>query len=260
MENASKALLMAGGILITILIVSLFVYAWNSYTEYNNTQDELKNVENLAKFNEQFVGYDRDDISGYELISLANKIADYNMRYSNLDDANSNDKYTPITMMIDLNTPGVNPSFSELVSYDNGGPYFFTNNEYTQSNVRNEIKDFITNATQMENLFGGSEKASKVARNIRSLVKADVEAQYRAQGMTDKQIEDKIRADYKQITGEDKSFDEIQDYIGNNAENVKAYYEYYQFKRIIFRCTNIEYDDISGRISRLDFEFTGEIE
>ncbi len=34
MENASKALIMAGGILITILVVSLLVLFWNQVSDY----------------------------------------------------------------------------------------------------------------------------------------------------------------------------------------------------------------------------------
>lgn len=38
------------------------------------------------------------------------------------------------------------------------------------------------------------------------------------------------------------------------------YYEYYQFKKGIFECTNIEYDDTYGRVSLIEFKFTGDIE
>ena len=54
----------------------------------------------------------------------------------------------------------------------------------------------------------------------------------------------------------------MQGDIGNNGEKIYAYYEYYQFKRMKFKCENakIAYDDASGRISYMEFTTTGEIE
>ncbi len=49
MENASKALIMAGGMLLAILIVSLLIYAWSLFSEYQASQDSLADVEDTAK-------------------------------------------------------------------------------------------------------------------------------------------------------------------------------------------------------------------
>ena len=59
MENASKALIMAGGMLLAILLVSLFLYAWSLISDYQASQDSLTEIEDTAKFNEQFAQYDR---------------------------------------------------------------------------------------------------------------------------------------------------------------------------------------------------------
>ena len=37
------------------------------------------------------------------------------------------------------------------------------------------------------------------------------------------------------------------------------YYEYMQFKRGVFECTNLEYDNVSGRVKTIEFKFTGKI-
>ena len=93
MENASKALIIASSILLAILLISLVLYARSSVSEYQNSKLELDRVENLAKFNDQFAQYDRKDVAGYELISLANKIADYNLKYSK--NGKNNEGYSP---------------------------------------------------------------------------------------------------------------------------------------------------------------------
>ena len=102
MENASKALIMAGGMLLAILIVSLLIYAWSLFSEYQASQDSLADVEDTAKFNEQFANYDRDDVQGYELISLVNKIIDYNYRKSDDGEAKNNNKYSPIKITVNF--------------------------------------------------------------------------------------------------------------------------------------------------------------
>ena len=57
----------------------------------------------------------------------------------------------------------------------------------------------------------------------------------------------------------DKVYQQIND---SNGEKIYSYYEYYQFKRMKFKCevSNIKYDDVSGRISYMEFTATGEIE
>lgn len=47
-----------------------------------------------------------------------------------------------------------------------------------------------------------------------------------------------------------------------NDASIMKYYEYYQFKRGIFKCTStdITYDQSTGRVSTIKFTFTGKIE
>ena len=47
---------------------------------------------------------------------------------------------------------------------------------------------------------------------------------------------------------------------GNNYYKYACiYYEYMQFKRGVFKCTNLEYDSVTGRVIKIDFLFTGKI-
>ena len=54
MENASKALLMAGGILITLIIISAFVLMFNQIGDYEKAQSSNEKELQLAKFNLDF--------------------------------------------------------------------------------------------------------------------------------------------------------------------------------------------------------------
>ena len=57
MENATKALLMAAGVLIGLMVISLGVSLYMSLSEYvESTQDEIAMTE-IKEFNEQFTKY-----------------------------------------------------------------------------------------------------------------------------------------------------------------------------------------------------------
>ena len=65
---------------------------------------------------------------------------------------------------------------------------------------------------------------------------------------------------YKSITNDNtvKTYDEMVNKVKNTA-SIYQYYEYSQFKKGIFECTGIEYDDITGRVKTINFNFTGKI-
>lgn len=48
--------------------------------------------------------------------------------------------------------------------------------------------------------------------------------------------------------------------IENLKEYVYTYYEYIQFKRAKFNCINVEYNQQTGRIIKMEFEFNGKFE
>ena len=83
MENASKALMIAGGVILAMLIIAVLVFAWGQFSEYFERDKDLSEINDVTEFNLLFTNYDRDDVRGYDILSLANKVADYNFRFSN---------------------------------------------------------------------------------------------------------------------------------------------------------------------------------
>lgn len=121
MENASKALLIAGAILILIILISLLLVVRNNITSFNASQDELQMTTDRAKFNEQFTRYNRDDVEGYELISLVNKVIDYNEKVSNKSYEGNNFQAEAISLAVTLwkdNTERDNV-VTNLLTFDN---------------------------------------------------------------------------------------------------------------------------------------------
>lgn len=80
MENISKALTIAAGILIAIMIVSLFTFGFSRLTRYQNRQAAEKNAEQVNEYNNQFYAYDKKVVSGYKMVSLAHLAIDVNYR------------------------------------------------------------------------------------------------------------------------------------------------------------------------------------
>ena len=95
MENASKALIMAGSVLIALIIISLLVAFFGQLRNLQNTTDDVEKEEQVYEFNKQYDVYARN-VYGSELLSLANKIIDYNKTES------ENDGYTKIELYITI--------------------------------------------------------------------------------------------------------------------------------------------------------------
>ena len=77
MENASKALIMAGSILISIILIGLLVYGYRQLSDLEQTRTDSEDNEKLAEYMREFEQYNRT-LYGSELLSLANLQEDYN--------------------------------------------------------------------------------------------------------------------------------------------------------------------------------------
>lgn len=82
MENATKALLIAAGILFAILTIGVLMYTWNELGSYTSQVEEEKKIEQLTAFNKQYEVYQRQLLRGNDVASLINKVRDNNKKYS----------------------------------------------------------------------------------------------------------------------------------------------------------------------------------
>ena len=80
MENASKALIMAGSVLIALMIIGALILMFGNLTSYQGTDTQSTRSAQVTEFNNQFETYNRDDVRGSDLYSLLNKVIDYNRR------------------------------------------------------------------------------------------------------------------------------------------------------------------------------------
>ena len=79
MENASKALIIAGAILLAILIISLgiMIYQQASGVVNNNAMSEV----DINSFNQKFIQYTGTNVRGAQVNSLLNQIQTNNVTY-----------------------------------------------------------------------------------------------------------------------------------------------------------------------------------
>lgn len=84
MENASKALIMAGSVLIGILIMSLAVYLFVDFGTTSAQINEQNAQTQITQFNSKFTSYqNRNDITIYDIITLAAYAKENNKYYDN---------------------------------------------------------------------------------------------------------------------------------------------------------------------------------
>lgn len=97
MENATKALEIAGGVLISLLVIGVIVYFYNNLSSLKQTEENSLAEQQATDFNKDYETYNRDDVYGSELLSLANKMHDYNYKESD------NKGYEKIEMSVKFN-------------------------------------------------------------------------------------------------------------------------------------------------------------
>ena len=73
MENATRALLMAAGVLIGIIIISVMVITLQKTGNVSQSYDKTVQTEEITKFNSNFTKYlGRQDLTIHEVVTITN--------------------------------------------------------------------------------------------------------------------------------------------------------------------------------------------
>ena len=92
MDNASKALRIAGAVLLGLMVTSLLLFAYNTWTKYQKTNLETIQNQQATKFNATFDVYNKKALRGSDLVSLGNKLNSTNRAMAGEPDYNVYDK------------------------------------------------------------------------------------------------------------------------------------------------------------------------
>lgn len=79
MENASKALVMIGGILIAVLLIALLYKSFFNVRDFQISQLSEEEQKQIAEFNSRYVRLLNEYVYGNEVITLMNKYEDDNL-------------------------------------------------------------------------------------------------------------------------------------------------------------------------------------
>ena len=80
MENATKALLIAGGILLSLIIISSLLFMVRHLRRIRQAEAQKIETEQLQKFNQEYEVYNKKLMYGAEVLSVINKIDNYNRK------------------------------------------------------------------------------------------------------------------------------------------------------------------------------------
>jgi len=80
MENASKALIIAGSVLISLLVIAALVFMFNQLSDLRQTQEDASIEDKLQSFYANLDTYIEGNKRGNDILSLANLITDFNNR------------------------------------------------------------------------------------------------------------------------------------------------------------------------------------
>lgn len=246
MENASKALIIAGGVLIALMILGALLLMFNNLSSYQNTNTQTTEEAQVIAFNNQFETYNRNGVRGSELYSLLNKVIDYNRRKTlegtGWSDEGGNLQYEPMTVTFKIDVTALSADgTNRLFTRQSGNTFVIDKNKNT---FENSIKTKIDN---LENEYGSDSLVNITTSLTRIFPENPTEAQKLDAVSRFNNASKKVSID---------SWDDIKP--GSEIrEDAYTYYEYIQFKRAIFDCTDEKMSNNTGRVIELDFEFTG---
>lgn len=239
MENITKALLIAGGILFAILVLTLLVIFYNQISAYYAEQHNAKMIEQITEFNNKFENYSGKTIRGNELISVMNKVVDYNRTYSDME---GNER---ITISVDLKGHQKDllyPGTSISNTLFKGGE--ITNSKGSDEDISkiSALATEIVNSARIDGIDDA--KLQKLSANISTVCSTSTNEE-----------DIRIRNEKLQrILGYNKN----KTFTNSEIEEIQSvtlkYYQLTQFKRVMFECTEMVHSKKDGRINKISFK------
>ncbi len=118
MENASKALIMAAGILIGVLILTLAVFLFTDFGATSQGIYSQMEERQLTEYNTQYTVYaGRTDITIYDIISLANLAQENNQTYKDYTNYESEYEVTIKLESIPIQEKSIEDKQSLIINY-----------------------------------------------------------------------------------------------------------------------------------------------
>ena len=181
MENASKALMMAGTVLIALMVISALVFMYRDLTSEKRQESENQKVEETAEFNKSFESYEKD-LKGTQMFSIANKIIDYNEKYA------GKDGYEEITLTVHTDRGNKNAQYYADL----------------QANVDKMINEKYKSSSNLEALYEARNNETSTDEKTRTQVEQTIKE-------LQKELGDKYNAAYQNVIRDWNQYSKYKD-------------------------------------------------
>ena len=276
MENVSKALLIAAGILVSVMLLSMLMITYNKIYSYYQQKHDYAVMEQVEKFNREFENYNRQYIRGNELISLMNKVIDYNASQVYNESIGSERILIEIDLISDNTIKQFKFNESDVQIIDG---------EHVDQKITNTRGYGYTNDKELIEITGVSNKLISKLKNNFDIDITDTELQKLSSESQNIIIDETgldssfaianrfkrakllkflggvtVGTDISEgcdITIDNETGITVKDddgIIEGFKEVVRTYHQYTEFKRACFKCTKVEYDLQTNRIVEMNFE------
>lgn len=268
MENITKALLIAAGVLIAIILLTTLVIGYNQISKYYQEQSDAKDLSQIIETAKKFINYEGRTIRGNEMLSVINLVADYNDWVEN----NSSEGYSKINFFIYMKDV---TDFSDFHIIDDnedasiGRLYLFPNKLNGKSITKSELEVFSSrinyllndNTNGLRSLYGNgklirsdsiiTEKTLQVLSSNVHNIKSWLDSTSHTEA-ENKRFATLLNSILKSnLPADGSSSFPTNDLI--KLEKIAAqYYEITQFKRAYFDCVTVK-QNVSGSVTQMEF-------
>lgn len=210
MENASKALIIAGGVLLAMMILALLLYVASSVTDMAEAQDRKVLTEQIEEFNKSYLAYNKKRMYGTDVITVVNKAIDHNKR------TQTDEEEYHINIILTVHDT-FETTKQTITTKADGTVEEGAKEKITSTEILKEGKTY--------KLLKGTEENATLNEEV---------------------------VKFFNNTPTEDNIDEEK--VGSTIVVKKTYSALTNFKRAIFSCTDVEYDENTGRVNSMTFE------
>lgn len=225
MENASRALIIAGSVLISLLVIAAAVFMFNQLSDLRQTQENAQMEDKLQSFYSNLDTYIEANKRGSDILSLANLIDDFNERRAGQNENKyGNEGYDPISLRVHYNVSTV----------DWNTTVFFKGHK--------------------DGWFNSAEELTKAKKAIDDAV--DKKGKEKITGVNNYNVQQLASMRYQELMVLTNGNDELLTKIQQEAEayNILVAEQKDVKNTIRFKEPQVTYDNISGRVTELVYE------
>jgi len=239
LENASKALVMAGAVLITIMVFGMAMYFMLQFKEFPEQQEEALRQKQISEFNQEYESYNKQKMYGVDVVTVINKAINNNKTYAHFltGEYRLGDNNHYIDVQVILKSPIQSYAiqyYEDTESYD-----------ATSNNDKLVLDRPIYDQIIYEE---GSKKQIKLGDVWQAREPITLLTFAETKAIMNEKMEEFFKGfdSYKIRLKGAKKIDEFNYTV--------VYSGFTDFKRRFFQCTEVQYDPETARVSKLVFE------